>query len=77
MPEAVWGGHKLAFQKIVEAGQVPGILAYRDDSGGWCSIGPREQFSVLDRSPTLKRVDDEPVWAIVCFFVTKAYRAKG
>jgi GNAT superfamily N-acetyltransferase len=25
----------------------------------------------------LKRLDDEPVWSIVCFFVAKAYRGKG
>ena len=71
-------GNKLAFQKIVESGNVPGILAYMDSQAvGWCSIAPREEFTVLDRSPTLKRVDDRPVWAIVCFFVAKAYRREG
>src|SRR5512139_679175 len=63
-------GNKLAFKHIVEAGQVPGILAYHEGVPvGWCSIAPREHFPVLDRSPTLKRIDDQPVWAIVCFFV--------
>jgi GNAT superfamily N-acetyltransferase len=71
-------GNQLAFQSIVESGKVPGILAYLEGQPvGWCSIAPREEFSVLDRSPTLKRIDDEPVWAIVCFFVSKAYRRRG
>jgi GNAT superfamily N-acetyltransferase len=71
-------GNKLAFKKIVETGQVPGFLAYlKDQPIGWCSIAPREQFMVLDRSPTLKRVDDQPVWSIVCFFISKPYRLRG
>ncbi len=71
-------GNKLAFKKIVEAGNIPGILAYQDGQPvGWCSIAPREEFSVLDRSPTLKRIDDQPVWAIVCFFISKPYRRRG
>mgnify|MGYP001766908774 CR=1 FL=1 len=71
-------GNKLAFKQIVEAGQVPGILAYLDwQPVGWCSIAPRDEFVVLDRSPTLKRVDDKPVWSIVCFFTSKACRRQG
>ena len=31
----------------------------------------------MDRSPTLKRVDDEHVWSIVCFFVSAPYRRRG
>ena len=71
-------GNKLAFKNIVEAGKVPGILAYLDRLPvGWCSIAPREEFPVLDRSPTLKRIDDQPVWAIVCSFIAKAYRRRS
>ncbi len=70
--------HKQALRKIVEAGTVPGILAYHHEQPvGWCSIAPRTEFPALDRSPTLKRVDDEPVWSIVCFFVAKPYRRQG
>jgi GNAT superfamily N-acetyltransferase len=71
-------GNKRAFRAIIESGKVPGILAY--DSGrpiAWCSIAPREDYPVLDRSRTLKRVDDEPVWSIACFFVSKGYRRRG
>ena len=31
----------------------------------------------LERSRVLKRVDDRPVWSIVCFFVGKRYRRQG
>jgi GNAT superfamily N-acetyltransferase len=31
----------------------------------------------LERSRTLKRIDDEPVWSIVCFFVARPYRHQG
>lgn len=71
-------GNKIAFKKIVESGRTPGILAYLDGQPvGWCSIAPREEFAVLERSPTLKRIDDQPVWSIVCFFVSKAHRRRG
>jgi GNAT superfamily N-acetyltransferase len=70
--------NRLALKEIVESGRVPGILAYLADRPvGWCSVAPREEFPVLDRSPTLKRVDDEPVWSIVCFFVASQYRRQG
>jgi len=53
-------------------------LAYFDGIPiAWCSIAPREQFPVLDRSPVLKRFDDKPVWSIVCFFISKPFRGKG
>jgi GNAT superfamily N-acetyltransferase len=63
---------------LVDSGQPPGILAYAgDEPVAWVSIGPRESFASLERSRTLKRVDDRPVWSIVCFFVAKAYRGQG
>jgi GNAT superfamily N-acetyltransferase len=70
--------HKQALRKIVEAGAVPGILAYHHGRPvGWCAIAPRGEFPALDRSPTLKRVDNQPVWSIVCFFVARPYRRQG
>lgn len=71
-------GNKQAMQEIVYSGEVPGILAYDSNKPvGWCSVAPRTHFSSLERSRVLKRVDDEPVWSIVCFFVAKPYRRKG
>ncbi|MFQ5838595.1 MAG: GNAT family N-acetyltransferase [Thermoplasmata archaeon] len=69
---------KRAMKAIVDSGQVPGILAYANGQPiGWCSVGPRETYPVLDRSRTLKRVDDRPVWSIVCFFVAEPFRGHG
>jgi len=71
-------GNERAFKKIVASGAEPGILAYAGGQPiGWCAIAPREVYPVLDRSPTLKRVDDQPVWSVTCFFIARAYRRKG
>ncbi len=71
-------GNRRALKKLVESGEVPGLLAYADGEPiGWCSVAPRETYPVLERSRTLKRVDDAPVWSVACFFVAKPYRRKG
>ena len=65
-------------RNIVNSGEIPGLLAYLEDKpAGWCSVAPREKFSSLERSRVLKRIDDKPVWSIVCFFIDKHYRNKG
>ena len=70
--------NRRAMKAIVDAGRVPGILAYhRGEPVGWCSVAPREEFPRLERSRTLKPVDEEPVWSVVCFFVAKSYRRRG
>ncbi len=71
-------GNRRALKRIVDSGTVPGILAYLQGKPiGWCSVAPREQFPVLDRSRVLKRVDDRPAWSIVCFFMAKPHRRQG
>jgi GNAT superfamily N-acetyltransferase len=70
--------NRRAMKKIVDSGQVPGILAYADGHPvGWCSVGPREVYPRLKRSRILKRVDDRPVWSVVCFFTARSHRRKG
>jgi GNAT superfamily N-acetyltransferase len=71
-------GNKKTMQRIIESGRVPGIQAYLSGLPiGWCSVAPREDFPVLDSSHTLKRIDNQAVWSIVCFFISKPYRTKG
>lgn len=71
-------GNEQALRRIVESGEVPGILAYLEGEPiGWCSVAPREAFPVLDRSRVLRRIDTKPVWSIVCFFVLKSFRHRG
>jgi GNAT superfamily N-acetyltransferase len=70
--------NKRAMKRLVDAGEVPGIIAYQAGQPvAWCSVAPREVFPALDRSRILKRVDDQPVWSIVCFFVAKERRRTG
>jgi len=71
-------GHRMGLKGLVDAGRPPGILAYAgDEPVAWVSLGPREEYAALERSRLLKRVDDQPVWSIVCFFVAKPYRRQG
>jgi GNAT superfamily N-acetyltransferase len=70
--------NKEALRAIVLSGETPGLLAY---TGGrpvaWCAVAPRETYPGLERSRTLKRIDDEPVWSITCLFVARPLRRKG
>lgn len=77
--DAAGGARKKAILRgVVDGGDVPGLLAYRDGAPvGWVAVQPREAYPTLDRSPRLKRVDDAPVWSITCFFVAKAHRRTG
>jgi GNAT superfamily N-acetyltransferase len=64
--------------ELVDAGVVPGLVGYVDDSpAGWISIGPRGDYAKLRRSPIMKPVDDREVWSIVCTYVAKRYRGQG
>jgi len=71
-------GNRKAMHAIVDSGEIPGILAYSgDEPAGWCAIAPRDSFPTLERSRTLKRVDDQPVWSVVCFFTARRHRRRG
>ena len=71
-------GNRRAMKRIVDSGVVPGILAYAGgQAAGWISVAPREQYGSLERSRTLRRIDDKPVWSIVCFFVGREFRGRG
>ena len=71
-------GNRRAMKGLVESGCVPGILGYEDGKAvAWCSVAPRHDFASLERSRVLKRLDELPVWSIVCFFVAKEHRGRG
>lgn len=70
--------NKVEMKAIVDSGEVPGILAYVDGQpAGWCSVAPRTAYPRLERSRVAKRVDEQPVWSVVCFFIHKDYRHTG
>ena len=67
-----------AFHAIVASGRVPGLLAYAgEEPVGWCAVEPRSAYPALERAPTLRPVDDQPVWSVTCFYVARAWRRKG
>ena len=71
-------GTKAALRAMTCANEVPGVLAFVNGRpAGWCSLGPREAFRALENSRILKRMDNQPVWSIVCFFVAKEFRSQG
>lgn len=70
--------NKKAFKKIVSNGERPGILTYyKNEPIGWCAAAPRDKYPLLENSRVLRKIDDEQVWSIVCFFIEKSYRRKG
>ena len=70
--------NRRAMKGIVDSGEVPGLLAYAGgEPVGWVSLSPREKFPHLENSRTLKRVDDQPVWSVVCFVVDGRFRGQG
>ncbi|MDX2151365.1 MAG: GNAT family N-acetyltransferase [Bryobacteraceae bacterium] len=71
-------GNRLAMRAIVESGDSPGVLAYQGEQAvGWCAVGPRERYTRLAHSRTLKPLDDRPAWSVVCFYIRKDHRRKG
>jgi len=71
-------GNRRAMKALVESGVVPGILGSLDgEPVAWCSVAPREQFLSLERSRVMARIDDIPVWSIVCFYFAREVRRRG
>lgn len=71
-------GNRTALRKLLGTGAPVGVLAYTGDEPiGWCAVAPRAAFTRLERARTLRPIDDQPVWSIVCIFVAKAHRRRG
>jgi len=70
--------NRAALKALVDSGEPPGLIGYRGKVPvGWVSIGPRDDYAKLRRSPVMKPVDDLPVWSIICFVVPSQYRRQG
>ena len=76
--DSVRSRSKEALKTLAARDPPPGLLGYRGTTPvGWVSLGPREDYLKLARSPAMKPVDAEDVWSIVCFVVPSAYRRQG
>jgi GNAT superfamily N-acetyltransferase len=65
-------------EALVREGEPVGVLAYLEQEPvGWCSVAPRETHAALERYRALPRIDDKPVWSVVCFFVSARIRRSG
>jgi ribosomal protein S18 acetylase RimI-like enzyme len=66
---------------LVRAGREPGLLAYEDgEPVGWVSLGPREDFPHILRSPQYRPREaggGPAVWSIVCFAVDRYAQRRG
>ena len=69
---------KAALKALVQDDPPPGLIGYLGETPvGWVSLGPRQDYAKLANSPTMKPVDDQPVWSVVCFVVPSEYRKQG
>lgn len=70
---------KASFRAMAGASPPPGLIGYdvAHQPLGWVTLGPRQSFPKLQRSPVMKPVDDQPAWSIVCFVVPSRYRGQG
>jgi len=70
--------NRAELKALVAAGAAPGLIGYFGKTPvGWVSLGPRDDYAKLRRSPVMKAVDELPVWSIVCFVVPAQYRDQG
>jgi ribosomal protein S18 acetylase RimI-like enzyme len=70
--------NRAELKALVCAGNLTGLIGYRGKVPvGWISLGPREDYAKLKRSPVMKPVDDQPAWSIICFVVPSEYRGQG
>jgi len=71
-------GNKKAMKKLVWQGMPTGVLGFiGGEAVAWCAFAPRQDFPKIENSRVHKRIDDQPVWSVPCFFVAKAFRNQG
>jgi GNAT superfamily N-acetyltransferase len=56
----------------------PGLVAFEGDRAvGWVSVAPRDDYQRVVHSKVIPKIDDGPVWSIVCFAVSSTARGRG
>jgi len=70
--------NRAELKALLGSREPPGLIGYRGKVPvGWVSLGPRDDYAKLRRSPVMKAVDERPVWSIVCFVVPAQFRGRG
>jgi GNAT superfamily N-acetyltransferase len=65
-------------EELTDEGPPPGLVAYLGGRAvGWVSLAERERFERLEHAQLLARIDERPVWSIVCFVVSRKHRRGG
>ena len=63
-----WDRRREALRAQCAVEPVPGVIADLGDLPvGWCGFGLRSSMKRLEGSRTIPKIDDVPVWSIVCF----------
>ncbi|POY38025.1 GNAT family N-acetyltransferase [Solitalea longa] len=76
--EYKYEGNRLKMHSLVNEGKSVGLLAFIEKEPiGWIALAPREDYLKIEKSRSLKRIDDKPVWSITCFFIGKEFRRVG
>jgi len=58
--------------------QPPGLVALEGDRAvGWVSVAPRDDYQRVVHSKVIPKIDDRPVWSVVCFAVSQTARHRG
>ncbi|HKW77602.1 MAG TPA: GNAT family N-acetyltransferase [Candidatus Limnocylindria bacterium] len=64
--------------KLARRRHAPVLVGYvAGEPAGFVSFGPRTDYADVERSRSMPRVDDVPVWIIPCMTVRKPYRGRG
>src|SRR5258708_32905871 len=70
--------NRAELKALLRSREPPGLIGYRGRvPGGWVTLGPRDDYAKLRRSPVRKAVDERPVWPIVCFVGPSRYPGPG
>lgn len=71
--------NRKAMMQLVIQGEDLGLLAFspQGEVCGWVAVAPRENYKRLQKSTTLKPIDEQAVWSITCFFIHRNFRGMG
>lgn len=65
-------------RSLVDQNKPLGLIGlYGGRAVAWCAFSPREHLIRLENSRVHKRIDQEPVWSVPCFFIDKNFRGHG